>query len=129
MKWLILLFSLIAIDTYLSGLILGYLGPILLSYLYAILLATGAIILFSRRSTLAIYFQQAAGSHEDVKSAQKKGHEEKIFQLIQISLAALAIFLLLIPGGITSLLGILLTTEKTSHFIVLNVVKKNMNRQ
>ena len=138
MKWLILLFSLIAIDIYLSSLTLMYLGPLLLTSLYTVLLVTGAIILLKRRSALAGYFQKAAGSREGLQRAQKKEKKEKrtpkanqnntqkMFPLIQVSLAALATFLLFIPGGITSICGIVLATKNTSSLITSKVLKKTV---
>ena len=138
MKWLILLFSLIAIDIYLSSLTLMYLGPLLLTCLYTALLAAGAMILFTRRRALAGHFQKAISSRKDlqrVQKKQKKGdkinkenkeNKEKMFTLIQISLAALATFLLFIPGGITSFCGIILATKNTSSLITHKVLKKTV---
>lgn len=137
MKWLILLFSLITIDIYLSSLTLEHIGPLLLICLYTMLLATGAIVLFSRRRALTTYFQTAIDNREDVKPTHKKenkrskknkANKEKQdkFPLIQISLAALATFLLFIPGGITSFFGIVLATNSTSNLIATRVLKKTV---
>jgi hypothetical protein len=104
------------------------------------LLATGAIVLFSRRRALTTYFQTAIDNREDVKPTHKKenkrskknkankANKEKQdkFPLIQISLAALATFLLFIPGGITSFFGIVLATNSTSNLIATRVLKKTV---
>ena len=143
MKWLILLFSLITIDIYLSSLTLEHIGPLLLICLYTMLLATGAIVLFSRRHALTTYFQTAIDNREDVKPTYKKEtkvskgskknkvnkvkqEKQEKFPLIQISLAALATFLLFIPGGITSCFGIVLATKNTSNLITNRVLKKTV---
>ena len=149
MKWLILLFSLITIDIYLSSLTLEHIGPLLLICLYTMLLATGAIVLFSRRHALTTYFQTAIDNREDVKPTykketkvskgskknkvnkvnkekQEKQEKQEKFPLIQISLAALATFLLFIPGGITSCFGIVLATKNTSNLITNRVLKKTV---
>jgi UPF0716 family protein affecting phage T7 exclusion len=134
MKWLLAAAILIAGDVYLSGQLLDLYSSYLLAGCYFLLLFIGAFMLYMRKNGLAKDFDQALRHYKKIQTKPKKKSKQKnqatqrnLQPLLQMSLALLCALLLIIPGVITSLIGIALSTRRTSVKITSRVIDSQAN--
>jgi len=134
MKWLLAAAILIAGDVYLSGQLLDLYSSYLLAGCYFLLLFIGAFMLYMRKNGLAKDFDQALRHYKKIQTTPKKKSKQKnqatqthLQPLLQMSLALLCALLLIIPGVITSLIGIALSTRRTSVKITSRVIDSQAN--
>jgi hypothetical protein len=134
MKWLLAAAIIIACDVYLSGQLLDLYSSYLLAGCYFLLLFIGAFMLYMRKNGLAKDFDQALRHYKKIQTKPKKKSKQKnqatqrnLQPLLQMSLALLCALLLIIPGVITSLIGIALSTRRTSVKITSLVIDSQAN--
>ncbi len=135
MKWLLLTSLIIVGDLHLSGQLLDIYPPYLFGGMYLALLLTGIFVLNMRKKSLVRNFNQAVTQQQRFKKITRKkirqehqNRSQNLYPITQLGLALLSILLLIVPGFITSFVGIALCSHATSSRLTKQVISKNMEK-